>query len=159
MTSEEIKQARLNSKKLKRDQELFRFVGEPKKLINVNILDELYEGRTISDYLNELEETLSLVEASKSALSEILEKHGYNVTQDDLKSLLNTLSNAKLINPNKNYNDIIVKDGYAVGKREIEGVIIEDKNLDVSNGCYKVVDYNRKLVLDEEKLKRKVLDL
>jgi hypothetical protein len=155
------KQEKLNVKQIKSSNDLFRYdnIGKNKKVVHVNILDEVYEGKSISNYLKELEEANSLIKASKTLLISILNTNGYKVKDTDLKSLLEQLKKVQIVNPHSKYLDVTVKNGYAVGKKDIEGLIVKHNghNINISNGCFEVVD--NKLVLDKQKLKRKAFNL
>jgi len=154
--ADQIKQAKLNKRQIKKDAELFRFVGPDNKMVNVNILNEVYKGSSISDYLKELKEANSLIKASKSLLRDILLLNGYELQDNELKSLISQIKKMQIINPDKKYLDIIADGNYAIGGKLIEGIIIEDNEIPANfdNGCYEIV--NHKLVLDEAKLKRKI---
>ena len=159
MENKNRRQEEFNARQIKKDGELYRFVGAENKMINVNILDESYKGKTVSQHLKELKETVSLIRSSEALLRKILMDNGYEIKGEDLKTLTEQISTVQIIGPDKKYLDIVVKNGYAVSKKQIEGVIILDDgtNPNIANGCYQVID--NKLVLDEAKLKRKMFNL
>ena len=154
----EIDQAKLNKNKIKKNNELFRFVGDTEKMINVKLLDEVYKGRSISNYLHELDEANSLIRASQSLLVEILTINGYEVKETDLKSLLEQISKIQIVHPTKKYVDVDIDfDGYINRSKKIIGLIVEDDDsmINLENGCYYIE--KNKLALDEEKMKLKIL--
>lgn len=158
MKDEKINQDLINARQIKKDGELFRYIGKNNKMINVNILDESCKGKKVSDYLNELKEANSLIKASQSLLAEILVINGYEIKEEDLKSLLEQISKIQIVHPGKKYVDIDVDfDGYINRSKEIIGLIVEanDTMINIENGCYYIE--KNKLVLDEEKMKLKIL--
>ena len=157
-TNDNIHQAKINKNRIKKDGELFRYIGTEDKMINVKLLDEVYEGRKVSDYLNELDEANSLIKASKSLLVEILVINGYEVKETDLKSLLEQISKIQIVHPTKKYVDVDIDfEGYINRSKEIIGLIVEanDTMINLENGCFYIE--KNKLVLDEEKMKLKIL--
>lgn len=154
----DLDQAKVNNSRIKKDGELFRFVGKTSKMINVKLLDEIYKGRTISDYLKELKESNSLITASESLLAEILVINGYEIKGKDLQSLLEQISKIQIVHPGKKYVDVDIDlDGYINRSKEVIGKIVEanPKMINIENGCHYII--KNKLVLDEEKMKQKIL--
>ena len=112
---DKIKQAKLNARKPKSENDLFRFVGKEKKLVHVNLLNEVHKGRSVSDYLNELDEANSLIEASIQALTSILKTNGYEVKGNSGKIYFviepeNNNNNFKIyeVLPNNNFNYLCI---------------------------------------------------
>lgn len=155
---DKLEQALLNSRKIKKNNELFRYIGDKNKMINVDILDELYEGKSVSQYLKELKEANILINASKSLLIEILKINGYEIKDTTLESLMEQICIIQIVNPTKKYVDVSEDfDGYVNRSIDIIGKIVEadDKLINIDNGCYYIK--KNKLVLDEEKMQQKIL--
>jgi|LGVF01.2.fsa_nt_gb hypothetical protein len=148
----DVKQEKVNSRQIKKDKELFRFVGKDNKMINVQLLDEVHEEKTVRTHLFE-RDTL------KSIVIDVLNKNECDYNPDDLESIRSEILKLLIINPKKHYADAILsEEGYIERCIPITDSIIEVPNVvptNIDNGCYKVIEY--KPVLDEEKLKQKLL--
>jgi hypothetical protein len=155
---DDLKQAKINSRKIKKDGELYEFVGEFNKLIPIDILDKDINGRKVREYLSDLELATKQLEESSKFIENVLLDHGYYKSADSLPQLLEQLSKVLIIDPNKEYVAVEVNDsGYINDGSKIKGRIIKAESLpsNYDNGCYKIV--NHELKLDEKKLKEKIL--
>ena len=74
----DVKQEKVNSRQIKKDKELFRFVGKDNKMINVQLLDEVHEEKSVRTHLFE-RDTL------KSIILDVLNQNECDYNPDDLE--------------------------------------------------------------------------
>lgn len=145
-----LDQAKINSKVPRKDTELFEYVGERKKLTKVKILDVLFDGKKVAEYVDERQRL-------KLALEHLLISHGYELLDNETKSILDTLRQVLVINPTKDYTSVNLSEGFITKNTPITGKIVEatPEMTNIENGCYYIV--NNKPVLDEVRMQQKIL--
>ena len=128
----------------KRDpNQLYKFPGQV--LTPINILDEIVEGRTVKEILEELEQ-------SQADLTALENKVGYFVRNAGVKKLEEVV----VVNPKKEYvvahtdNKGVIKETGLISK---DGVIMEGEHIPegVEVGYHKIVE---KKIVEDVRLKR-----
>jgi hypothetical protein len=144
---DELTQNRINAKMKKEEGQLYMFVGENKKRVPVDILDQVYGGEKVSIHIKDKNDAISLINDIKSGLNAFLRLNGYDIVNGDVKDVIAKISKMHVINPFKQYVTIGLKKDYICPGNNI---VVELNNIDekeLYKGYCKIE--NRKVIIDD----------
>jgi len=128
-----------------KENDIFKHNG--KALIKINdILSLEYKNKTFRKWIKELEDANKYIEKQKEYIQQhkevIIDFINYcgDHTDGNLKQVIDYLYYLLVINPSKEYLVCNTEDGYIVDINNINGTIIENKDIpdDICKGYYKV---------------------